>query len=164
MRDRKEGTPLTRDSEKLAPSGPQGCAAGRKLDHPAQETAWLRPRPRPLEEKVGSQNHRRGGEGSQGPGKGSGPLTIAQAHLTWILMTGHLLVLRIQRPRRPGLFPQLHVWVPVRRRRERRTQFTERQMNSVPTGQGRIGSNLRSSSQWPHGSADKVQGSGYLRD
>lgn len=36
-------------------------------------------------------------------GRSTGPLT-------WVLVTGHLLVLGVQRPRRPGLFPQLHVW------------------------------------------------------
>lgn len=156
---------MTRDSEKLAPSGPQGCAAGRKLDptQPRRQPGWGR----------GQGLWRKrwdlrttGGEakGARVRGRARGPLTTAQAHLTWVLMTGHLLVLGIQRPRRPGLFPQLHVWVPVRRGRERRTQFTERQMNSGSTGQGRIGSHLRSSSQWPHGLADKVQGSEYLRD
>lgn len=32
-------------------------------------------------------------------------------HLTWVLMTGHLLVLRIQWPQRRSSFPKLHVQV-----------------------------------------------------
>lgn len=79
-------------------------------------------------------------------------------------MTGHLLVFRIQWPRRPGLFPQLHVWVPVRRGWDERTEFTGGPTN-IRTG--RVGM------WWPdhHHPAvpslacrQMAQGSGCLRD
>lgn len=64
-----------------------------------------------------------GGEASWGPGLWDQLSPAAQGHLTWVLMTGHLLVLRVQRPRRPGLLPQLHVWVPVRTGGNGNTEF-----------------------------------------
>lgn len=44
-------------------------------------------------------------------GKQSGWLRDHGGHLTWVLMTGHLLVLRIQWPQRRSSFPKLHVQV-----------------------------------------------------
>lgn len=90
---------------------------------------------RPRGHRTGSREARpRGGRGVSGqPG-----------HLTWVLVTGHLLVLGIQRPRRPGLFPQLHVWVPVGR--DETGQFTG--------GQARLGSRPRPS-RGPHGPAGR---------
>lgn len=44
-------------------------------------------------------------------------------------MTGHLLVLRIQRPRRPSFFPQLHVWVPVGMEQDRKTEIISTERN-----------------------------------
>lgn len=77
----------------------------------------------PLEEGGVTPEPREGGEGSWGPGGVRDQLRTAQGHLTWVLVTGHLLVLGIQRPRRPGLFPQLHVWVPVKRGGDGRTVY-----------------------------------------
>lgn len=64
-----------------------------------------------------------------------------RGHLTWVLMTGHLLILRIQRPRRPSFFPQLHIWVPAGRDNTGRqitdvngTDDTARQAQSPQTG------------------------------
>lgn len=44
-------------------------------------------------------------------------------------MTGHLLVLRIQWPWRPSFFPKLHVWVPVGRVQDRKTEITSVEQN-----------------------------------
>lgn len=93
--------------------------AGEKWPPKAPMTLWRK--------EASLLSHRSGGEGSRGPGGIRDRLRPAQGHLTWVLVTGHLLVLGIQRPRRPGLFPQLHVWVPVRRGGDGRTEFTGRQ-------------------------------------
>lgn len=104
-----------------------------------------------------------GGE-AKGAKGGHGQMRTTRGHLTWVLMTGHLLVFGIQWPRRPGLFPQLHVWVPVRRGWDERTEFIGGPTN-VRTG--RVGM------WWPdhHHPAvpssarrQMAQGSSFLRD
>lgn len=50
------------------------------------------------------------GPRAAGGGQSAGSARRSPGPLTWVLVTGHLLVLGVQRPRRPGLFPQLHVW------------------------------------------------------
>lgn len=62
-------------------------------------------------------------------GRQWGWLRDHQGHLTWVLMTGHLLVLRIQWPWRPSFFPKLHVWVPVGRVQDRKTEITSVEQN-----------------------------------
>lgn len=62
-------------------------------------------------------------------GKKWGWLRDHQGHLTWVLMTGHLLVLRIQWPRRPSFFSKLHIWVPVEKVQHRKTEIIGAEQN-----------------------------------
>ena len=52
------------------------------------------------------------GWGQLGRGPAGDVIVIHDEDVHWVLMTGHLLVLRIQWPRRPSFFSKLHIWVP----------------------------------------------------
>lgn len=56
------------------------------------------------------------GWGQLGRGPAGDVIVIHDEDVHWVLMTGHLLVLRIQWPRRPSFFSKLHIWVPPRPR------------------------------------------------
>lgn len=141
---------------------PQGLPAGRELGDSTQarEAAWLSPQRKDGEPRA------TGGEGETKEARVQGRVRdqlgrTPQGRLTWVLMAGHLLVLRIQRPRRPRLFPQLHVWVPVRRGRDRGQSLQDARLDGGPRGGGTGAMWAPSARLRP--SRQEVRGSGDLR-